>query len=175
MKIQAILIASLFPMVVIAGGNDTHGHDMESMEHASHHMEHSDHMQGQGHSDDDLFGRPGDPNKVDRTVQVDMLDTMRFKPNKVQFKTGETVRFVVHNDGKIRHEMVIGTLDELKEHEAMMRNNPGMKHDEPNMISLAPGKQSQIIWQFDRAGSFEFACLQPGHFEAGMFGRIKVK
>ena len=99
---------------------------------------------------------------------------MRFTPDQLKFKAGETVRFVVRNDGRIRHEMVIGSVDELKEHAAMMRTNPTMKHADSNMISLAPGEEGEIIWQFGNAGTFDFACLVPGHLEAGMTGKIEV-
>ena len=92
----------------------------------------------------------------------------------MNFKLGETVRFAVSNAGKIRHEMVIGSVDELQEHADMMRTNPAMQHAEANMITLAPGKQGDLVWQFDKPGTFDFACLVPGHLEAGMTGKIEV-
>jgi len=104
-----------------------------------------------------------------------MADTMRFEPADMTFRAGETVRFAVSNQGKIRHEMVLGTLDELQEHLAMMRKNPNMHHQDANMISLAPGESGEMIWQFTRPGNFDFACLIPGHMEAGMTGKITVK
>jgi len=55
-----------------------------------------------------------------------------------------------------------------------MRKHPNMEHDEPYMVHVASGKRGQIVWQFNRAGAFEFACLIPGHFEAGMRGTITV-
>ena len=71
--------------------------------------------------------------------------------------------------------MVIGSVDELQEHARMMRSSPGMQHDDANMISLAPGESTDLIWQFGDAGSFDFACLIPGHLEAGMTGKIRVQ
>jgi uncharacterized cupredoxin-like copper-binding protein len=82
---------------------------------------------------------------------------------------------VVRNAGSIKHEMVIGTMAELKQHAALMRRFPGMEHSDPNMITLAPGKSGELIWQFTQGGSFDFACLEPGHFEAGMIGEVSVK
>ncbi len=120
-------------------------------------------------------GRPGDPDRVGRTVEVTMNDTLRFDPAEMKFKAGETVRFVVRNAGRIRHEMVIGSEAELAEHAAMMRANPAMQHADPNMIWLAPGQQDELVWQFGRSGAFAFACLVPGHLEAGMTGRIEVR
>ena len=88
---------------------------------------------------------------------------------------GDTVRFVVRNDGKVMHEMVIGTMQELKEHAELMRKYPGMEHDEPYMAHVAPGKTGEIVWQFTKAGEFHYACLLPGHMEAGMIAKIIVK
>ncbi len=121
------------------------------------------------------FGIAGDPKKVSRTIRMDMSDTMRFSPAVVQVKRGETLRFVLANKGKVMHEMVIGTRAELAEHAALMRKFPGMEHDEPYMAHVPPGASGDIVWQFNRAGEFDFACLIAGHFEAGMVGRIIVK
>jgi len=119
-------------------------------------------------------GRPGDPEKVTRSIEVEMNDAMRFRPDSIHVKRGETIRFIVRNVGKLRHEMVLGTIEEMKEHAEMMRMSPDMKHAEPNQVSVEPGKTGELIWQFNREGTFDFACLQPGHFEAGMVGKILV-
>jgi uncharacterized cupredoxin-like copper-binding protein len=121
------------------------------------------------------FGRAGDPKKANRTIQVGMDDTMHFTPGDVVLKKGDTVKFVVRNDGKIMHEMVIGTMKELKEHAELMRKFPGMEHDEPYMAHVSPGKRDEIVWQFTGAGEFFYACLIPGHLEAGMIAKITVK
>jgi uncharacterized cupredoxin-like copper-binding protein len=120
------------------------------------------------------FGRQGDPKKVTRTISVDMKDTMRFVPADITVKQGETIKFVVKNSGKLMHEMVLGTMAELKEHGEMMKKHPDMEHDEPYMSHVSPGKKEQMVWQFTKAGDFYYACLVPGHFEAGMVGKIKV-
>jgi uncharacterized cupredoxin-like copper-binding protein len=121
------------------------------------------------------FGRAGDPKKVTRTIDVGMDDTMHFTPGDLVVKKGDTISFNVRNDGKIMHEMVIGTMQELKAHAELMRKLPGMEHDEPYMAHVAPRKQGEIVWQFTRAGEFHYACLVPGHMEAGMIARITVK
>lgn len=120
------------------------------------------------------LGKPGDAKKVTRTVEVAMSDTMRFSPDKVVAKRGETIRFVVKNNGKLKHEMVLGTVIELKEHAALMLKFPEMEHADPNQVSVAPGKSGELIWQFTKDGTFDFACLQPGHYEAGMVGKVTV-
>lgn len=120
------------------------------------------------------FGREGDPKKASRTVRIDMSDKMRFTPASLSIKQGDTVKFVVKNSGKVMHEMVIGSMKELREHAEVMKKHPGMEHDEPYMAHVAPGKTETITWQFTRAGEFNFGCLIPGHFEAGMVGKIIV-
>ena len=120
------------------------------------------------------FGRPGEPKKVERTVRVDMSDAMRFTPAMIEVRQNVTVRFIVKNSGKVLHEMVLGTMAELKEHAARMRRHLEMEHDGADMIHVAPGKSGSMVWQFSKAGEFHYACLMPGHFEAGMVGRIRV-
>jgi uncharacterized cupredoxin-like copper-binding protein len=121
------------------------------------------------------FGRTGDPRKAVRTVRVDMSDKMRFSPDAIEVKQGDTVRFLAKNSGKTMHEMVLGTLPELKDHAELMKKHPGMEHNEPYMAHVGPGKTAEIVWQFTKAGEFYFGCLIPGHFEAGMVGKITVR
>jgi uncharacterized cupredoxin-like copper-binding protein len=121
------------------------------------------------------YGKPGDRGKASRTVEIAMSDAMRFTPASITARKGETIRFVVNNAGKLKHEMVLGSIKELKEHAAVMLKSPEMEHADPNQISVDPGKTGELIWQFTNAGTFDFACLQPGHFEAGMRGKIAVK
>ena len=174
-KTIAILVLGTLPLVALAGGDHpgghgSHGgHDMQKMERAHD-------MSGMSHDNHTAdAGRPGDPAQVSRTIAVTMNDTMRFAPDQLKFKGGDTVRFVVRNAGNIQHEMVIGSMTELQEHAGMMRAMPTMQHADPNMISLAPGQDGELIWQFDQPGIFEFACLVPGHLEAGMTGRGEVE
>jgi uncharacterized cupredoxin-like copper-binding protein len=120
------------------------------------------------------LGKAADPKRARRVVAIDMADTMRFTPAQLTVKRGETVRFVVKNRGKVMHEMVLGTMDDLKAHAEHMKKHPGMEHDEPHMLHVAPGRSGQMGWQFTRAGEFFYGCLVPGHFEAGMIGKVTV-
>ena len=120
------------------------------------------------------WGIAGDRKAVKLTVRHGMKDSMRFTPDFVQVKLGDTVRFVIHNEGKIMHEFVIGTRKENQAHAELMKKFPGMEHDEPYMAHVAPGKTGEIVWTFNRPGEFEFACLIAGHYEAGMKGTIRV-
>lgn len=120
------------------------------------------------------FGRTGNAGQVTRTISIDMSDRMRFSPDALTVREGDTVKFVVKNSGQLMHEFVLGTLPELKEHAELMKKFPNMEHDEPYMAHVAPGKTQTIVWQFNRPGEFHFGCLLPGHFEAGMTGKITV-
>lgn len=120
------------------------------------------------------WGIAGDADKVTRTIRIQMTDDMRFAPDTIAVKLGETIRFEVVNAGKVMHEMVIGTQKELDAHAAMMLKHPNMEHDEPYMAHVAPGSSERLVWQFNRVGAFHFACLIPGHYQAGMTGRITV-
>jgi len=186
-KTISILVIGALPALALAGGGDTtgqHEHAKERHEHAT--EQHKDAKKQHGHGSDDgsgmghdhnesVAGRPGDRANIGRTVEVTMEDTMRFTPNQLKFDTGETVRFVMQNHGKIPHEFVIGSMSELKEHAEMMRTMPTMQHAEPNMVTVAAGAQGEVVWKFDQPGTVDFACLIPGHLEAGMRGSIKVE
>ena len=132
------------------------------------------HSHGSGHGDSDAIGVAGKAAKVTRTVNVDMTDNMRFTPSSLDEKQGETVRFVVKNSGGVKHEFVLGTQAELKEHYELMKKFPEMEHSDPNQVTVAPGKTGEVIWQFTKAGKVDFACLQPGHYDAGMKGAVTV-
>lgn len=121
------------------------------------------------------IGQPGNPKQVTRTINVVMSDNMRFTPERIQVKTGDTVRFALQNQGKLRHELVLGEPDALRRHAAMMQMMPDMQHSGPNMASLAPGESGELIWKFTHSGSVAFACLQSGHLEAGMRGSVAVQ
>jgi uncharacterized cupredoxin-like copper-binding protein len=121
------------------------------------------------------FRRTGGPERVTRTVRVAMSDAMRPTPGAIEVKRGETIRFVVTNSGKVMREVVLGTMQDLRAHAEQMKKHPGMEHDEPYMAHVAPGKTAEIAWQFTRPGEFHFGCLVPGHFEAGMVGKITVR
>ena len=110
-----------------------------------------------------------------RTVSIAMDDKMRFYPSSISVRTGETIRFVVMNRGELMHEMVLGTDDELRRHAELMRKFPEREHEEAHMVHVKAGAKGDMVWTFDKAGQFAFACLIPGHFEAGMLGTVVVR
>ena len=134
-----------------------------------------DHPAGHSHGEDEsAIGKSGATGNVNRTIAVSMTDNMRFTPSNISVKQRETVRFIIKNNGQVKHELSLGTQKELLEHLELMKKFPDMEHDEPNKVTLVPGQQGEIIWQFNKAGIVNFACLMPGHYEAGMKGTIKV-
>lgn len=123
-------------------------------------------------------GQPGDPKKPARTVEVVMREAdgkMMFVPNRIEVRRGEQIRFVIRNVGELEHEFVLATKAENRKHAEEMRKNPDMEHEDPNMARVAAKKSGEIVWRFTKRGVFEFGCLIPGHYEAGMFGTVIVK
>lgn len=149
---NTLIIALFLPFATMAAGEHSGGHGGPEV----------------------AVGQPGQLDDVDRRIEMRMDDRMRFEPSAIDVKAGETVRFRVTNAGEQPHEMVIGSIEDLKAHAEEMRQHPGMAHDEPNMIQLDAGESGDLIWKFTHAGQIDFACLLPGHLEAGMKGRIDV-
>lgn len=163
MKYQAVAMAAVFALsagAALAGAGD-HGHG------------HGPKKAGAAAKEQTAWGIAGDARRA-RTIEVAMTDDMRFTPDRIQVRQGETIRFVVRNKGKMLHEMVLGTKASLDEHAAMMAKFPGMEHDEPHMTHVKPGARQEIVWNFNRPGEFHYACLIPGHYQAGMVGAISV-
>ena len=131
-----------------------------------------------GHSQSFSAGEPGNPKKPAKIIQVTMGESdgkMLFVPARLKVKKGDQIKFVLRNNGELEHEFVLAsTADNLK-HAEEMKKHPDMAHEEPNGRQLAPKKTSEIVWKFTKAGEFEYACLFPGHREAGMTGTIVVK
>jgi len=158
--VSGVAYAALFSLALIANTCFAHG-DNPSPEESRHHSS--------------AIGMPGKAAQVTRSIVLTMDDTMRFKPATITVRRGETVRFLVSNQGQVRHEMVLGMAEELKEHAALMKKFPGMVHADPNQVSVDPGQRAELVWRFSKAGKVLFACLQPGHYEAGMKGSVTVK
>lgn len=123
-------------------------------------------------------GEPGDASQPARIVNVSMKEnedgTMAFVPNKLDVKEGEQVKFIVTNNGEVPHEFLLANTEENLKHAKLMEKYPDMQHDEPNGISLDPKQKGEIVWKFSKPGTFEFACLIPGHRNLGMLGGVKV-
>lgn len=164
-KVLSILVLGALSGVTFAApdhgdSHDIHdmsGHDMSSMSHSS-----------------SKIGQPGSPEQVTRVIEIDMDDQMRFTPSEIKVEKGETIRFLLKNSGQLPHEMMIGSFADLEAHAIEMRKNPGMKHAEPNAITLNPGQRGGLVWKFDQVATIDFACTVPGHMEGGMVGKVQV-
>lgn len=123
-------------------------------------------------------GEPGDPKKPFRTIEITMTDgpgMMTYAPNKIEVRKGEQIKFVLKNTGYLAHEFLLDSLENNAKHKIEMEKNPEMEHDDPNGKRLEPKKSAEILWRFTKSGTFEFACLIPGHYETGMKGIVVVK
>jgi uncharacterized cupredoxin-like copper-binding protein len=130
------------------------------------------------HDQETAYGMPGDKNKPSRTIVVQLTESgqkMVFIPDVFVVRQGEQIRFVLRNVGAIEHEFVLGTKEEIDAHAEEMKKNPDMEHDDPQSKRLKAKQNGEILWNFTKAGEFEFACLIPGHRELGMHGKIIVK
>ena len=152
LALTTLLLAS---PALAAGSSHEHGHDNMSA------------------------GMPGKAANADHTVKVIMMETgdgaMLFEPSTLTVKRGETINFAISNIGEIAHEFVLddhhGIMGHKKKMEQMASTH---KHNTPNSITLDPGENGSIVWTFTKSGRFEFACLIPGHYDAGMKGRLHV-
>ena len=120
------------------------------------------------------FGTPGKPGNATRTIPV-VAGDMHFSVNAIDVRRGETIRFVVTNHGPSKHEFVIGNRAFHMQHIKEMEDMPDMPMDEANSIDLRPGETKVLFWQFTQPGEFLFGCDIPGHFQAGMVGKLHVR
>jgi uncharacterized cupredoxin-like copper-binding protein len=139
------------------------------------------------------FGHAAPATQASRTIEL-VLGDMYFDPKAVQVKAGETVRFVLVNKGQLLHEFNLGdaamhashqqemlkmqqsgmlTPTGMKHHD-MGHGSMEMKHDDPNSVLVEPGKTTELTWTFAKASNLEFACNLPGHYQAGMVGKLTI-
>lgn len=135
---------------------------------------------GRAYAHDGHFaaGNPGDPKQPARTITIVMEEDgkkMLFDPPNITVRKGEQIRFVLRNDGTEDHEFVLATVAENLRHAEVMKKFPNMEHDDPNAKRIAPFASGELLWKFTKRGTFEYACLIPGHREAGMHGTVTVK
>ncbi|AXK38071.1 cupredoxin domain-containing protein [Crenobacter cavernae] len=163
-KFVAPLVAVILSLPAMASGDHAGGHGAAANPHAGHDMQAM------------TLGQAGQSAAATRTIRIDADDSMRFTPDRVEVKQGETVRFIVTNKGQTKHEFALGTKEMLAEHAKQMQSNPGMAHgDMPamGMLTLAPGESKTLVWRFTRTGEIQFGCNVPGHYPT-MTGTLKV-
>jgi uncharacterized cupredoxin-like copper-binding protein len=100
--------------------------------------------------------------------------TMAYEPSRIEVKKGEQIKFMITNTGGLAHEFLLDSMEHNAKHKIEMKKNPEMEHDDPNGKRRELKMTAEILWKFDKEGTFEFACLIPGHYEAGMHGIVVV-
>ena len=160
-------IARLSVLLLAFAGASAHAHE--------HDKAHDLHTATVAQAAQASWGIAGKRDGAQRTIRMSMLDSMHFAPEKIEVKRGETVRFLIRNDGTLLHEFVLGTKATLDEHARMMAQQPNMPHEADYMAHVDPGKTGEGVWTFNRVGQFYYACLVAGHYEAGMIGTVLVK
>ena len=123
-------------------------------------------------------GEPGNPKEQSRTIKVSMQEEGRkmfYVPSRIVVRKGEQIRFVLSNDGIETHEFVLATTEKNLKHAEAMKKNPHMAHHDPNAATVTILENGELLWKFTKVGTFEYACLIPGHREAGMYGTVVVK
>lgn len=138
------------------------------------------HGGGEARGDGFAFGSPAKASRADRTIHVAAKDQMTFAPERMEVQAGETVRFVVENVGSVEHSFTLATPAGQDEHEQEMQGMArgklaGHMRQEPNGIVVQPGETKTLTWRFAQGGPVQFACHIPGHYPAGMKGRIAIK
>lgn len=119
------------------------------------------------------FGQPGHEGDAERVIEVSALDSLEFDPASLNVEAGETITFVVTNDGKNVHEFVIGDETYQQEHAADMARGEHVQAVS-NQVEVAPGETETLVWTFSGAGDVLYGCHEPGHYEGGMVGTIEV-
>ena len=174
----------------LAAGNHEGGHGHDAQKHDEHKHErhdhgHDTHDSHNGHHGASAVGETGKAANITRTINITMLETedgeMLFEPAIFKVNANETVRLAFVNKGEVEHEFVMDDANGIEEHRKEMleavENGTHEHHDHhgSNAISLKPGESGDIIWKFSQSGQFQFACLIPGHYEAGMHGVLTVQ
>ena len=131
-----------------------------------------------GHGEKMAVGEPGDKSKVTQTIRVSMKETedgkMLFQPAVIKVRKDQTVKISIKNTGQSDHEFILDQEDKILEHKKVMEKFPEMEHADANSLRLTAGQSGEIVWKFTTGGEFKFACLIPGHYEAGMHGDVSV-
>ena len=169
LRVRALVTYGLVSFAVVMAGSATAWSLLQGLPPSEHSHSHGDAAAAHDH------GAAASTNADIRTITLTMSDDMRFTPANWQATSGETVRIRVINQGKVRHEFVMGTEAELTAHAAEMKQaGAAHHHHSSNTLSLAAGESGELVWTFTDAGVLQIACFEPGHFEAGMRGSVSV-
>tara|TARA_R110002074_G_scaffold99392_1_gene214721 strand:+ start:23766 stop:24410 length:645 start_codon:yes stop_codon:yes gene_type:complete len=180
-KLMIIALLSLVLSAPTFAGGSHGGHDSSStspQKKSSKRLFSEEYMpHSEGHEHDaglSPVGRPAAQQEATRTIDVSAFDTMRYAfLSATDIKQGDIVKFVITNKGEIPHEFSIGDEAEQEKHRAMMRKMPDMVHQDASTVTIQPGETEILTWKFNTV-DVVIACNIPGHYEAGMFKKIKL-
>lgn len=99
-----------------------------------------------------------------RVVRIVATPQLRFVPDAVTVKQGETILFEVTTMGPIVHEFMVGPAADVA------ADTPGT----PEIAELGMMQTGSLSFTFDGPGPYAFACHVAGHYEAGMRGTINL-
>ena len=127
-------------------------------------------MMGFGADDAGSAPDPGSPGFVagttsaPRLVRIIASGQLRFIPDVVTVRQGETITFEVTSMGMAVHEFMVGPAADVAAGTA----------GTPEVADIAMMQTKLLTYTFNGPGPFAFACHAPGHYEVGMKGAIVI-
>jgi len=117
----------------------------------------------------------GDTPEASTDFTVVMSD-FAFDPDKVAVPPGEEITITLDNVGSVEHEWVI-----LKDG-VQIAEESELPADEETLLAdfvyweaeVDPGESGSFTFTAPERGFFQVICAIPGHFTAGMEGRLQV-
>lgn len=119
-----------------------------------------------GGGGESALGEEGVGSQVDRVIEIETSDQLRFDPSEIEVQAGETIEFKISNVASSPHEFVLGPAHE---------HSDDMQHGAANATGeIEPGGDASVVWSFPDAGETAFACHIDDHDKAGMIGTVTV-
>jgi uncharacterized cupredoxin-like copper-binding protein len=110
-------------------------------------------------------------------ISVTTTDSLRFMPSAIQVPAGQPISLSVTQGGVILHTF---TLLSLVNYQAppSTSNWTQLLHSHPAIVNLVinatAGQTQSKTLSAPKTGYYEFVCIEPGHFQGGMFGFLGV-
>ena len=123
---------------------------------------------------------PPPDRQAPRTVVIDLAD-LAHGMAPLSAKSGETVRFVLHNSGDVMHDFTIGTAARQEGRKALIavltdgeplggENGGYIALDTPNTVLVMPGEIKELTWTFTETADVQFGNNLPAHLGGGVRG-----
>ncbi|WP_066172461.1 plastocyanin/azurin family copper-binding protein [Bacillus marinisedimentorum] len=142
--------------------------------------------------------KTGEKDQGDNIIEISAYE-MGYTPPSITFEKGKEYELVMHNEGKVFHDLTAKKLDVQVTYMGDMPDHPeevsflkgllkmkkayaegdhdGGHGEEMNYIHMnaSPGQTVRIKFIPEETGEFKFFCSVPGHEEAGMHGGFAVE